>query len=376
MNKYDIIIVGCGLSGVVLAERYANKLNKRVLILDKRDHVGGNCYDYIDSDSGIRVSKYGPHFFHTNIEKVWSYIQNFSKWTTWEHKVLGKIDDKLFPIPINITTINTLLGANIQNEKEMKEWLIKNTALNYQPRNAKEAAIAEVGEQLYELVYRDYTKKHWGIYPEELDACVTQRVPVRHNYDTRYFTKKYQALPRDGFAKLVEEMLRHPNIKVLLSTDYFQLKNQIQTFEKLFFTGPIDHYYANLQMGPLGYRSLKFESDYFEDTDFYQVNSVINYLNLDYDFTRIVEYKHILNQDSSGTIIFREYGTNEGEPYYPILNEKNRRLFESYRAISEKEANIYFVGRLANFKYINMDEAILNSLELFEKLEGHLPANF
>ena len=296
-------------------------------------------------------------------------MQNFSKWTAWEHKTVGKIKDKLFPIPVNIITINKLLDTNIQNAKEMVEWLRKNTIANPQPLNAKEAAIAQVGEHLYELIYRDYSKKHWGVYPEELDASVTQRVPVRPNFDSRYFTDKYQVMPAEGFTKIFENMLTHPNIKMILNTDYFKLKDQINNFEKLFFTGPIDHYYSNFRKNHLEYRSLRFEPEYFRNTCFYQPNSIINYTTFEKPFTRIVEYKHILHQESADTIIFKEYGTNEGEPYYPILNAKNKELYECYRIESKKEQKIFFIGRLAEYKYINMDEAILNSLELFEKLE-------
>jgi UDP-galactopyranose mutase len=368
MEKFDIIIVGCGLSGTVLAERYANILNKRVLILDKRDHVGGNCYDYIDLETGLLISKYGPHFFHTDSEKVWKYVNKFSSWMPWEHKVLGRIGDKLFPIPVNINTINILLGTNISNEQEMKKWLKTNIVQYNNPVNGKQAVLSQVGQKLYELIFKDYSKKHWDSYPEELDASIFRRVTVRSDFEERYFTDKYQAQPQKGFTKLIENMLDHANITVMLNTDFFMVKDLIKSYEKLFFTGPIDHFYKELQIGWLGYRSLRFESEYIKGLDFYQTNSVINYPSLDDNFTRITEYKHILNQKSSDTIIFREYGSSVGEPYYPILNEVNRKLYATFKSISKKEKNIYFLGRLGSFKYINIDEAILNSLELFEKV--------
>ena len=370
MENYNIVIVGCGLSGAVLAERYANMLNKRVLIIDKRAHVGGNCYDYIDTETGIRLSKYGPHFFHTNNEKVWHYVQNFSDWIPWEHKVRGRIGDKLFPIPININTVNILLDTNISNEQEMKRWLTANTIQHENPINGKWMALSQVGEKLYKLLYRDYTKKQWGVYPEKLDASILQRLPVRLGFEDNYFTDNYQAQPREGFTKLIENILDHANIKVMLNTNFFLIKDQIKNYEKLFFTGPIDHFYKELNIGLLEYRSLRFEPEYFKDFDFYQTNSVVNYPSLDHDFTRIVEYKHILEQKSSDTIIFREYGSSVGEPYYPVLNEVNKVLHAKFKAISKNEKNIYFLGRLGGFQYINMDEAILYSLDLFKKVSG------
>ncbi len=368
---YDIIIVGAGISGATLAERYATVLNKKVLILEKRNHIGGNCYDYYN-DARIRVSKYGAHLFHTNHEDVWAYVNSFSKWYPYEHKVLGKVDGKLVPIPVNITTVNMLLGTNIKNEEEMKKWLAANQVANSNPANGKEAALARVGPVLYEKIFKNYTKKQWDKYPEELDAEVLNRIPVRTNFEDRYFTDIHQALPQEGYTPIFEKMLDHPNITVQLTTDFFTEKEHLTGYEKIFYTGPIDQYfeYKHAALGKLEYRSIKFVEETY-DKEFFQENSVINYPN-DEEFTRIVEYKHFTKQNSSKTTIAKEYTTDHGDPYYPVPNPQNRAIFEKYReeAQSLEKDNIHFVGRLANYKYFNMDQAFKNSLDLFAKLEN------
>ena len=364
----DILIIGAGISGSVLAERYAST-GKKVLILEKRDHIAGNCYDYID-ENGILVSKYGAHLFHTNFEEVWEYVNRFSKWYPWEHKVLAKVDGQLVNIPINITTVNTIFGLNIKNEEEMKDWLEANRVQIENPSNGKEAVISKVGTILYEKMFRHYTKKQWDKYPEELDASVLNRIPVRTNTDDRYFSDKYQALPLGGYTQLFENLLDHPNIEVRLNTDYFDVKDTIGGFEQIFYTGPIDRFFSfkHSMEQKLEYRSINFVSETV-DTEFVQENSVVNYPGMEVDFTRIVEYKHFGNQKSKKTTIVKEYTTDEGEPYYPVLNDKNREIYNKYKLEAEKHPQIHFVGRLANYKYFNMDEAFKNALDLFESLE-------
>lgn len=367
---YDIIIVGAGISGATLAERYATKLNKKILILEKRDHIGGNCYDYYNED-GILVSKYGAHLFHTNFDDVWEYVHKFSKWYPYEHRVLGKVDGKLVPIPVNITTVNMLFGTNIQNEKEMQQWLSKNQIPNIKPSNGKEAALARVGKVLYEKIFKYYTKKQWDKYPEELDAEVLNRIPVRTNFDDRYFSDIHQGLPKEGYTKLFEKMLDHPNITVKLNTDYFTVKDTLGTYETLFYTGPIDQYfdYKHESIGKLEYRSIRFEQE-THDVEFYQKGPVINYPQPGEAFTRIVEYKHMTKQKHKKTTIAREYSTDDGEPYYPVPNPRNRAIYEEYRKEAEalEKSGIHFVGRLANYKYFNMDQAFKNALDLFNSL--------
>ncbi|SDB63115.1 UDP-galactopyranose mutase [Flavobacteriaceae bacterium MAR_2010_188] len=366
--KIDIVIIGAGISGSVLAERYAS-IGKKVVVIEKRNHIGGNCYDYID-ENGILVSKYGAHLFHTQEEKVWNYVNRFAKWYNWEHKVIAQVDNQLVPIPVNITTVNKLFGLNITSEQEMKTWLDDNRITIKNPKNGKEAVLDKVGLELYEKMFRHYTKKQWNKYPEELDASVLNRIPVRTNEDDRYFSDKYQALPSGGYTKVFEKMLSHPNIAVLLETDYFDIKNELTGYDKIFYTGPIDRFFQfkySLE-DKLEYRSINFVSETV-DAEYFQSNSVVNYPGMEVDFTRIIEYKHFGNQKSQKTTIVREYTTDEGEPYYPVLNDSNKAIYERYQKEAEKLKDVYFVGRLANYKYFNMDQAFLNALDLFKSLE-------
>jgi len=366
--KTDILIIGAGISGAVLAERYAS-IGKKVLILEKRPHIAGNCFDYID-DNGILVSKYGAHLFHTQFEEVWNYVNRFAEWYNWEHKVIAKVDEQLVPIPVNITTVNKLFALNISTEEEMRNWLDENRTPVEIPQNGKEAVLDKVGPELYEKMFRHYTKKQWDKYPEELDASVLNRIPVRVNFDDRYFSDKYQALPKGGYTKLFSNILAHPNIQVELNIDYFDIKDKIHGYEKLFYTGPIDRFFEfkHSLKDKLEYRSINFVSETV-DKEFYQENSVINYPGMEVDFTRIIEYKHFGNQRSPKTTIVKEYTVDTGEPYYPVPNEKNARIYNRYKMEADKLKDIYFVGRLANYKYFNMDQAFKNALDLFKKLE-------
>lgn len=360
----NYLIVGCGLSGVVIAERIANILNKKVTIIDKRDHIAGNCFDYIDHQTGILLNKYGAHIFHTNNEEVWNYINKFDKWVRWEHKVLSFIDDKYVCIPVNITTINELCDQNLMNEDEAKNWLLQNQIKYDKITNSEEIAKSRIGNKLYDKLIKYYTFKQWGKYPCELDKTVLERIPIRSNFDTRYFNDKYQALPHKGYTHFFNKILDNENIIVKLNTDYFDyIKNNIH--DVIIFTGRIDLYFSDYEK--LEYRSIDFDIQKIENMNFYQPNSVVNYPGLEYNFTRIVEYKHFLNQKSKDTIIVFERSNKEGEPYYPVPSKKNLELYEKYRklAIQEEYKNIYFVGRLANYKYLNMDEAIINSLNFF-----------
>jgi UDP-galactopyranose mutase len=361
-----ILIVGCGLSGVVLAERFANVLNKKVVIIDKREHIGGNCYDYIDKDTGILMNKYGAHLFHTNNEEVWNYINRFDKWVRWEHKVLAFVDNKFVSIPVNITTINELCNQNLKTEEDMNKWLSENQVKYESITNSEEMAKSRIGEILYDKMIKDYTFKQWDKYPNELDKSVLERIPVRNNFDTRYFSDKYQALPHKGYTHFFERILDNPNIEVKLNTDYFDLISK-NDFEMIIFTGPIDSYFPGLDK--LEYRSIDFDIKVIKNMNYYQPGSVVNYPSLEYPYTRIVEYKHFLNQSSSDTVIVTEKTQNNGEPYYPVPTKKNLELYEKYKnlAIEEEKNNVYFIGRLANYKYFNMDEAIFNAIKFFNE---------
>jgi UDP-galactopyranose mutase len=312
------------------------------------------------------MNKYGAHLFHTNKEKVWEYINKFDKWTRWEHKVLTYVDDKFVSIPVNITTINQLCQENLKDENDVKEWLERTQVKYDNITNSEEMAKSRIGEVLYDKLIRDYTYKQWNKYPEELDKSVLERIPIRNNFDTRYFNDKYQALPHKGYTHFFERLLDNKNIEVLLNTDYFEYIKD-KTFDMIIFTGPIDNYFNN-ELDKLEYRSIDFNIEIIKNMNYYQPNSVVNYPNNDVKYTRIVEYKHFLNQKSKDTIIVKEITNDQGEPYYPVPNKKNLDLYREYKKLAEEEEkkNVYFIGRLANYKYFNMDEAIENSLKFFE----------
>ncbi len=363
MIQADVVVVGCGLSGAVLAERFASVLERKVLVLEKRNHVAGNCYDY--REDGILINKYGAHLFHTNDKGVWDYIQKFSEWVRWDHRVIGHVDNRLVPIPVNINTVNALCGTNIQTQQEMREWLSNVQIQKETVKNGEDMALSRVGKDLYDKIFRTYTKKQWNKYPEELDPSVLARIPVRDDFDDRYFNDRFQALPKEGYTHFVQRIIDHPNIQVMLDTDYFHIQEQLQ-YNLLLFTGPIDMYFKDSGLEKLEYRSIDFQMEKITNVPYYQPNSVVNYPEDNVSFTRIVEYKHFLHQESPHTIIVREFPCDEGEPYYPVPNNKNKELYEKYRNLAMMENNVYFIGRLANYKYFNMDAAIRNALDVFE----------
>jgi UDP-galactopyranose mutase len=370
--EYDVVVVGAGISGATVAERYADIGNK-VLIIDKRDHIAGNCYDY--DMEGIRVNKYGAHIFHTNYEDVWEYVNRFSKWDAYEHKVVAKLGDKLVPVPVNITTINTIFGLNL-DENTAPGWFVLHSGDSgklQNPQNSEEACIARVGKQLYEMLFKPYTRKQWNKDPSELDPSILERIPVRHTFNDRYFSDKYEALPRYGYTEFVRKMLDHPNITIKLNTDFAKIKDKL-IYSKLFYTGPIDLFYASLGLPRLEYRSLRFkyEQIYVDGERFFQSHFVVNYPEADVPWTRIIEYKHIgcRGNHKDSTIIAIEYPSDTGEPYYPVVSQANKELYEQYRIHAAKEKNIYFVGRLASYKYYNMDQAIKAALDLFYSLNN------
>ena len=370
ISNYDVIIVGAGLSGMVLAERLSSQQNKKILVLDKRNHIGGNCYDYIHKETGILMNKYGAHLFHTNDEEVFEYINKFCKWAKWEHKVLGLIDDKYLPIPPNITTVNELYNENIQNEEEMNKWLAENQVKYDNITNGEEMAKSRVGEVLYEKIFKNYTYKQWKKYPEELAPEVLARIPVRNSFDDRYFSDKYQVLPEKGYTSFFQSILDKykNNIDVKLNVDFFDIKDQITKEQIVIYTGPIDTYFADKGLEKLEYRSIYFHIERKMNTEYYQQYSVVNYPSSDTPYTRCVEYKHFLNQKSEHTVYVKETTTETGEPYYPVLNDRNKELYAKYQKMAEKEGdNIHFIGRLASYKYFNMDQAIKNSLDYYKK---------
>ena len=361
---YDYIIVGCGLSGCVLAERLANVLNKKVLILDSRHHIGGNCYDYFDN-AGILVHKYGPHYFRTNMKHVFDYLSQFTEWHYAYYRIKIMVDGMLVPLPINLDTVNDLFGLRLSSN-ELKEYFEQQKCHVEKISNSEDAIISKVGRELYEKIYKHYTIKQWGLEPKELDPSVCERVPVRTNRDDRYFSDKYQAMPKYGYHRMFEKILDSPNISIMLQTEFKAIKNELP-FKNIIFTGSIDEYFE-YKHGKLPYRSLHFEHETFF-RDFYQSVSQVNYPS-DYDFTRVVEIKHATGQIHPYTTIVREYPTNVGSPYYPVPNQQNEELYQKYYKEAEQLNNCYFIGRLAQYRYLNMDQVVENALTLFETIKN------
>ena len=358
--------MGAGLSGAVIAERYSSLLGKTVLVIEKRPHVGGNCYDYTDPDTGIRVNLYGAHLFHTKSQRVWEYVQKFSHWTPYEHKVLAYVDKKHVPVPVNIETVNALFDLKINTSEEMDEWLAKEQEPFEVPQNSEEMSLSRVGKRLYDKIFKPYTIKQWDKTPAELGPEVMARIPVRNNFDGRYFNDPYQALPTKGYTAMFDNMFGSSLITVRVNTDYFEARDSLLC-GRTYFSGPIDRYFAHLGWPKLEYRSIDFERQVVRNTEFYQPISVVNHPSLDVNFTRIVEYKHFLGQKSDHTVLFYERSKDDGDPYYPVPNPENKDLFARYQKMAKLQENVTFVGRLANYKYFNMDESILNALELFDK---------
>jgi UDP-galactopyranose mutase len=361
-----IVIVGAGLSGCVLAERFASE-GHQVVIYEKRPHIGGNCYDYVD-EAGILVAKYGPHFFHTNSEEVWAYVNRFSEWKDYKHRTIGFYRGKYFPIPVNIETVNTLLGQNIQTEEEMRAFMKTIQIEKEVPENSEDVALSRVGRDLYEIIFRGYTKKQWEKEPRELDPSVLARIPIRYNHDDTYFSDKYQAMPAHGYTKMCSAMLANPLIEVRLGVDY-ERPEVLPEDTKVFYTGRIDAYFAATGLPALEYRSLEFQFETLDMKEF-QKGTLVNYPDSEVSWTRICEYKHILNQVSDKTTIVKEFPRTEGEPYYPVPSPRNLELYERYKVLAEEEEKrgVYFVGRLANYKYFNMDQAIENALTIWKRL--------
>lgn len=374
------LIVGAGISGSVLANLIADRLNEEVLIIDRREHIAGNCFDYLASDENITVHKYGPHIFHTNNKEVWDYLSNFTKWHYFYLKPNVMIEGNRVSLPFTLKTLRELFSQSMAERIENKlitkyGYGVKVPILDFQ--KSKDKDLNFIGKFVYENVFKNYTIKQWGLKPEEIDASVTARVPIYISNDARYFQDKYQAIPLKGYTKLIENILNHKNIKVELNTNYKDLhKNEIKEFKAVFYTGAIDEYF-DYRHGELPYRSLKFDIRTI-DKEYYQKSVVTNYPN-DYDFTRITEHKYFLDEKSNNTIISVEYpqafSLGKNERYYPINNEKNDKLYNKYLRESKKLENVYFFGRLGDYKYYNMDLAVERVFELFEKLKNSLFTN-
>ena len=357
---FDYLIVGAGFAGCVLAERIANLLAQRVLIVDTRSHIGGNAYDYFNDD-GILIHKYGPHAFHTNSKEVFSYLSQFTEWNLFELRVTAHVDGGKLPIPINLDTINELYGLNF-SEKEFKKFLELIAEPIVSIDNSEDVVLSKVGTELYHKFFKNYTRKQWGLDPSELAPSVCARIPTRTNRESRYFTDKYQAMPKHGYTEMFRKMIRHPKIHLMLQTDYGDIREQI-TFKRLIYTGPIDTYF-DYKFGKLPYRSLAFTFETL-DQKYYQDTAIVNYPN-DYEFTRTTEFKQMTGQIHSKTTVAFEYPAAEGEPFYPNSKPDNIKLYNQYRAEADRLTDVWFTGRLGTYRYYNMDQVVALALALFE----------
>jgi UDP-galactopyranose mutase len=366
-KRYDYLIVGAGFAGSVLAERLASQHGARVLLIDRREHVGGNAYDEANQ-AGILYHKYGPHIFHTNSEQVRDYLSQFTEWRPYEHRVRAMVRGKLVPIPINRTTLNTLFGLDLETDEQAAEYLATRAEPVDEIRTSEDVVINAVGQELYELFFRGYTRKQWGLDPSELDKQVTSRIPTRTNTDDRYFSDTFQAMPLHGYTAMFETMLDHPLIEVRTGVDFAELKDRAHEIaDHLIYTGPIDEYF-DFRFGKLPYRSLKFDHQTLEQEQFQPV-AVVNYPDEKVPYTRISEYKHLTGQQSKVTTITYEYPSAEGDPYYPIPRPENQELFKRYEALADATDDVTFVGRLATYRYYNMDQIVGQALATFRRID-------
>ena len=367
-EPYDWLVVGAGFAGAVLAERLASERGDRVLVIDKRDHVAGNAYDHLD-DAGVLVHRYGPHIFHTNSQAVHDYLSRFTAWRRYEHRVLGRVNGQLVPIPINLDTVNRLYGLSLSSE-ELEAWFAARAETVPQVRTSEDVIVSRIGRELYEMFFQFYTRKQWGLDPSELDRSVTARVPVRTNRDDRYFTDGLQTMPRDGYTRMFERMLGHPGIKLMLGTSFDALKPSV-SYRRMIWTGPVDEFFG-YRYGKLPYRSLRFRHETLKQPRFQSVGTV-NYPQ-DEDYTRVSEYKHMTGQEHPWTSITYEYPAAEGDPYYPIPRPENQALYKQYEAAADACRDTWFVGRLATYRYLNMDQVVAQALATFRRIEAELPA--
>ena len=376
IGQYPYIVVGSGFFGLTVAEQLSSKLNVPILVLEKRSHIGGNAYSEFDEETGIEIHKYGSHLFHTSNEKVWEYVNKFTSFTNYIHRVKINSKNQIFSMPINLHTINQFLGKNL-TPLEAEEWVKTcSTEITSKPENLEEKAISLVGRPLYEAFINGYTQKQWQTDPKSLPESIISRLPVRYNYDDRYFNDTYEGLPTLGYTAWLNNMTKHPKINLVTNVDYFDIKEQISSNQKVIYTGPIDRYF-NFSQGVLGWRTLDFESQKL-DLDDFQGTSVMNYADIEIPFTRIHEFKHFHPERTykvDKTIITHEYSRfahQDDEPYYPINTSSDRKMLEDYRKLAESETNVHFGGRLGRYQYLDMHMAISSALGLADELKAKI----
>jgi UDP-galactopyranose mutase len=363
---FDWLVVGAGFAGSVLAERLASIRGDQVLLIDRRPHVGGNAYDRYN-DAGLLVHQYGPHIFHTNAESIFDYLSQFTDWRPYEHRVLAEVDGQLVPIPINLDTINRLYGLDL-GSGELERWFSERAEAVEEIRTSEDVVVSKVGRELYEKFFRFYTRKQWGMDPSELDKSVTSRIPVRTDRNDRYFGDRFQFMPAEGFTRMFERMLDHPNITTMLASDYRAVRDQLRA-RRVIFTGPIDEYFDH-RFGRLPYRSLAFEHVTL-DAEWHQPVAVVNYPQT-HPYTRVTEYKHLTGQRHPKTALSYEYPCDRGDPYYPVPRPENAALYRKYEQLAQTEKNVWFVGRLATYRYYNMDQVVGQALATFRRIEAEV----
>ncbi|MGF7147340.1 UDP-galactopyranose mutase [Sphingomonas zeicaulis] len=363
-NGYDVLVVGAGFAGAVMAERLAADGGRRVLVIDKRPHIAGNAFDRYD-EAGVLIHQYGPHIFHTNAQDVVDYLSRFTRWRSYEHRVLAQIGDDLLPVPINRTTLNRLYGLDLQNEEEARVHLAGRAERLDEIKSARDVVVAAAGRDLYRRFFEGYTRKQWGLDPSELDKTVTARVPTRTNDDDRYFTDRFQMMPLDGYTAMFERILDHPNIDVQLGVEFRDVRSRFG-YRDIVFTGPIDEYF-DYRYGRLPYRSLQFQHETL-DSEWFQPVAVVNYPEEQTPYTRITEYKHLTGQAAARTSITYEFPCDVGEPYYPVPREAARALYKRYELLALAEPHVTFVGRLATYRYYNMDQVVGQALAAYRRM--------
>lgn len=372
MKNIKNLVVGCGLAGIVIANKIANELKEPVLIIDSKDHIGGTCYDYKDDVTGITVHKYGPHIFRTNSKEIWDYLSQYTKWRPFMHHVLGVIDGIAVPIPFNLDSLHKVFPESMATKMEQK--LVEKFGYNkkvpiLELRKTTDVDLVFLADYIYNKVFLGYTLKQWGFTPEQLDPSVTASVPVFIGRDSRYFQEKYQGIPFNGYTKMFENMLNNPLIEVQLNTSFEQIKKAAQ-YERLFYTGAIEDFF-DFKYGKLPYRSLNIKIETYNEERF-QAAPVVNYPE-NYDFTRIAEYKYFLNETSDKTVLSFEYPeefiSGKNDRIYPILNTENQEIYNRYKVDADKLHNVYFLGRLGAYRYYDMNRTIANALELFNKIK-------
>jgi UDP-galactopyranose mutase len=361
---FDYLVVGAGFAGAVVASQMARTFGKRVLLVDRREHIGGNAYDHPDA-AGILVHKYGPHIFHTNSKDIFEYLTQFTDWRQYEHRVLAAVDGKLVPVPVNLDTVNAIYNLRL-NENELEHYFDQVAEKPEKIRTSEDVMVSRVGRDLYEKLFRGYTRKQWGLDPSDLDASVCARIPVRLNRDDRYFTDQFQAMPAAGYTRMFENMLDHPNITLMLNTDYRDVVHKV-SFREMVYSGPIDEFF-DCRFGKLPYRSLQFRHETLNMEQLQPV-AVLNYPN-DHGYTRVTEFKHLTGQIHSKTSVVYEYPCAEGDPYYPVPRPDNAALYKKYEELGAATPNVHFVGRLATYRYYNMDQVVAQALTLCASLQG------